>query len=52
MEEFVTWYNAKRPHMSLDWDLLETTVQAFYKKIDRRRGQLPVAINKLRLNGK
>ena len=48
MEQFVTWYNTKRPHMSLNWDRLETPVQAFYKKIDRRRKQLPVAINKLR----
>ena len=38
----------KRPHMSLNWDQLETPIQAFYKKIDRRRKQLPVAINKLR----
>ena len=48
MDEFVTWYNTKRSHMSLNWDQLETPVQAFYKKIDRRRKQLPVDINKLR----
>ena len=48
MEEFVIWYNTKRPHMSLNWDQLETPVQAFYKKIDRRRKQLPLIINKLR----
>ena len=34
----------KRPHMSLNWDQLETPVQAFYKKIDRRRKQLPFII--------
>jgi hypothetical protein len=45
MEEFVIWYNTKRPHMSLNWDQLETPVQAFYKKIDRRRKQLPFIIN-------
>ena len=28
MEEFVIWYNTKRPHMSLNWDQLETPVQA------------------------
>ena len=33
MEEFVIWYNTKRPHMSLNWDQLETTVQAFYTLI-------------------
>jgi putative transposase len=48
MEEFVIWYNTKRPHMSLNWIQLETPVQAFYKKIDRRRKQLPLAINNLR----
>jgi len=48
MEEFVIWYNTKRPHMSLNWDQLETPVQAFYKKRDRRRNQLPFIINNLR----
>ncbi|MGA9153029.1 MAG: integrase core domain-containing protein, partial [Candidatus Nitrosopolaris sp.] len=48
MEEFVIWYNTKRPHMSLNWDQLETPVQAFYKSIDRRRKQLPLIINNLR----
>jgi transposase InsO family protein len=45
MEEFVIWYNTKRPHISLKWDQLETPVQAFYKKIDRRSKQLPFIIN-------
>jgi putative transposase len=48
VEEFVIWYNTKRPHMSLTWNHLETPVQAFYKKIDRRRKQLPLVINNLR----
>jgi putative transposase len=48
MEEFVIWYNTKRPHMSLNWDQLETPIQAFYKKRDRRRSQLPFIINNLR----
>jgi putative transposase len=47
IEEFVTWYNTKRPHMSLNWDELETPIQAFYRKIDRRR-RLPFMINNLR----
>lgn len=45
IEEFVTWYNAKRP--SLNWDELETPIQAFYRKVDRRR-RLPFMINNLR----
>jgi putative transposase len=48
MEEFVIWYNTKRPHMSLNWDELEIPVQAFYKKRDRRRNHLPLIINNLR----
>jgi putative transposase len=48
MEEFVIWYNTKRPHMSLSWDQLETPVQAFYKKRDRRGHQLSLIINNLR----
>jgi putative transposase len=48
MEEFVTWYNTKRPHMSLNWDELETPIQAFYRKIDRRRRHLPFMVNNLR----
>lgn len=47
IEEFVTWYNTKRPHMSLNWDELETPIQAFYRKVDRRR-RLPFMINNLR----
>jgi hypothetical protein len=33
--------------MSLNWDELETPIQAFYRKIDRRR-RLPFMINNLR----
>ena len=47
MEEFITWYNMKRPHMSLNWDELETPIQAFHRKADRRR-RLPFMINNLR----
>ena len=32
LEEFVVWYNTVRPHMSLDWDNLETPEQAFWAK--------------------
>jgi putative transposase len=44
IDEFITWYNTKRPHMSLNWDALETPIQAFYRKIDRRRKRLPFTI--------
>ena len=33
MDEFVDWWNNIRPHMSLDWDNLETPVQAFARKM-------------------
>lgn len=33
MDEFVDWYNNIRPHMSLDWDNLETPAQAFARKM-------------------
>lgn len=44
IDEFITWYNTKRPHMSLNWDDLETPIQAFYRKVDRRRKRLPFII--------
>lgn len=31
---FVDWYNRIRPHMSLNFDELETPEQAFYRKCD------------------
>ena len=35
--EYVEWYNTEKPHMSLDWNRLETPEQAFYRKWDKRR---------------
>lgn len=29
LDEFLTFYNEERPHMSLDWDNLETPMEAF-----------------------
>jgi len=29
LDEFLTFYNEERPHMSLDWDRLETPAEAF-----------------------
>ena len=33
VDELVTWYNSKRPHMSLNLDALETPDQAFIRKM-------------------
>ena len=33
MDEFVDWWNRIRPHMSLDWDNLETPAEAFARKM-------------------
>ncbi len=33
LEEFVHWYNVVRPHMSLNFDELETPEQAFYDRL-------------------
>ena len=33
LDEFTYWYNCIRPHMSLDFDNLETPYQAFYKRL-------------------
>lgn len=32
-EAFVTWYNERRPHMSLDFDRAETPLEAFARKL-------------------
>jgi putative transposase len=32
-EDFVSWYNCVRPHMSLDWPSLETPEKAFWRKL-------------------
>ncbi len=47
IDGFIIWYNTKRPHMSLNYDELETPIQAFYRKVDRRR-RLPFMISNLR----
>ncbi|MGC8662049.1 MAG: DDE-type integrase/transposase/recombinase [Nitrososphaeria archaeon] len=41
--EYIKWYNTKRPHMSLDWDNLETPEHAFYRKWDKRRRLISTA---------
>jgi len=34
IEEFMNFYNKKRPHMSLNLDVLETPEMAFYRKLE------------------
>ena len=31
-QEFIDWYNKRRPHQSLDWSTFETPEKAFYRK--------------------
>ena len=33
MDELIHWYNYTKPHMSLDWDNLETPAKAFIRKM-------------------
>ena len=37
LDEFVEWYNHKRPHMSLNLEELETPYQAFLRKLPAER---------------
>lgn len=36
IDELVDWWNNIRPHMSLDWDNLETPAQAFVRKMPQK----------------
>jgi putative transposase len=38
LNEFLTFYNEERPHMSLDWDTLETATEAFGRLVPSREG--------------
>ncbi len=33
LDKFLHWYNAVKPHLSLNWDTLETPHQAFHRKL-------------------
>ena len=35
--EYVHWHNEVKPHMSLDWENLETPIQAFHRKLPEDR---------------
>jgi len=36
IDELVHWYNYIKPHMSLDWDNLETPAKAFVRKMPQK----------------
>ena len=44
LDEFVEWYNHKRPHMSLNLNELETPYQAFLRKLPPERFRLCVEV--------
>jgi putative transposase len=40
VDRLVTWYNTKRPHMSLNLDVIETPYQAYLRKMPDKEGML------------
>ncbi|MGH9919921.1 MAG: DDE-type integrase/transposase/recombinase [Nitrososphaerales archaeon] len=40
LDELMTWYNTKRPHMSLNLDVIETPYQAYLRKMPDKAGVL------------
>jgi putative transposase len=38
--EYVHWHNEVKPHMSLDWENLETPIQAFQRKLPQDRKEI------------
>ena len=42
--EYVHWHNEIKPHMSLDWENLETPIQAFQRKLPEDRKNVPQII--------
>jgi putative transposase len=41
--EYVHWHNEIKPHMSLNWEELETPIQAFHRKLpEDRKNLLPI----------
>jgi len=40
LDELMTWYNTKRPHMSLNLEAIETPYQAFLRKMPDKDGAL------------
>jgi len=42
--EYVHWHNQIKPHMSLDWENLETPIQAFHRKLPQDRKEITQTI--------
>jgi putative transposase len=42
--EYVHWHNEIKPHMSLDWENLETPIQAFHRKLPQDRKEITQTI--------
>jgi len=40
LQEYVHWHNKIKPHMSLNWENLETPIQAFHRKLPKDRKNL------------
>jgi len=40
ISEYVRWHNEIKPHMSLNWENLETPIQAFHRKLPEDRKNL------------
>jgi len=44
IDEYVHWHNEIKPHMSLDWENLETPIQAFQRKLPKDRKEITPTI--------
>ena len=44
VDGFVDWYNNRRPHMSLNWEELETPAQAFLRKQPKKKQRIEALV--------
>jgi putative transposase len=42
--EYIHWHNEIKPHMSLNWENLETPIQAFHRKLPEDRKEIAATI--------
>jgi putative transposase len=40
IDEYVHWHNKIKPHMSLNWEALETPIQAFHRKLPPEKTEI------------
>jgi putative transposase len=45
LEDLIVWYNEVKPHMSLDFDNLETPAQAYVRKMHHKAVQQPLLVS-------